>query len=106
MPIGAPIRVPVSSGAIVVLQSLAPATTGSAVFTYQVVGDYYRWYEQPFIGLQMWIYYLFLIAVGIAICFSLYLGVSSIPFSIFCTVATICGGCGLLCCRTCNWLIK
>ena len=45
MPIRAPIRVPISSGAIVVLQSLAPATTGSAVFTYQVVGDYYRWYE-------------------------------------------------------------
>ena len=34
VPIGAPIRVPVSSGAIVVLQSVASATTGSAVFSY------------------------------------------------------------------------
>lgn len=63
--VGAPIRVPVSSGAIVTLQTTGGSSrTGEGTFSYKVVGDYYRWYEKPFIGLHVASYYLFVIFIA------------------------------------------
>ena len=65
---GAPVRIPVSEGAIVTLQvnSLA-SSTASASFSYKVVGVPYNWYEKPFIGKSQSMYILFLVAFGIAV---------------------------------------
>ena len=51
VPVGAPIRIPITDGAVVVLQvqgALSPA--GSATFSYKVVGTKYNWYEELFLG--------------------------------------------------------
>ena len=66
IPIGAPARVPISSGAIVVLQVASGQTAGNATFSYKVVGVKYNWYELPFIGKKFWVYVLFLVALALA----------------------------------------
>jgi hypothetical protein len=46
VPVGAPIRVPITDGAIIVLKVNGPTNpAGSATFSYQVVGTKYSWYE-------------------------------------------------------------
>lgn len=65
VPIGAPARVPISSGAIVVLQINSGSTSGNATFSYRVSGVKYNWYEAPFIGKAYWVYILFLIALAL-----------------------------------------
>ena len=42
--LGAPVRVPVSSGAIVVVQVNTGQKSGNALFSYRVVGTKYNWY--------------------------------------------------------------
>lgn len=64
MVIGAPVRVPISSGAIIVSQ--ATASKGSSKFSFKVVGTEYTWYEKPFIGMHFIAYYFFLAALIIA----------------------------------------
>lgn len=69
MVLGAPIRVPISSGAIIVEQVSAPARTGSTTFSFEVVGIPYPWYEKPFIGVPVGWYYVFGVAFfPVAIC--------------------------------------
>lgn len=65
MAVGAPVRVPISSGAIIVSQ--ATARTGASQFSFKVVGTEYTWYEKPFVGLHVSAYYLFLITLVIAV---------------------------------------
>lgn len=64
MVIGAPVRVPISSGAIIVSQ--ATANKGASKFSFKVVGTEYTWYEKPFIGMHFIAYYFFLAALIIA----------------------------------------
>lgn len=64
MAIGAPIRVPISSGAIIVAQ--ATSGTGSVAFSFKVVGIEYKWWQQPFIDLEVGWYYTFLVTLVIA----------------------------------------
>jgi hypothetical protein len=45
LPLGAPVRVPISSGAIVVIQASSGLSTAKAQFSYRVVGTKYNWYE-------------------------------------------------------------
>ena len=45
VPIGAPVRVPIGSGAIVVIQATSGLSTVKAQFSYKVVGTKYNWYE-------------------------------------------------------------
>ena len=67
-PTGAPIRVPISEGAIVVLQTAnINSATSSATFSYRVEGTEYNWYEKPFIGDNQKYYIWFQIAMMIAI---------------------------------------
>lgn len=57
--VGAPIRVPVSSNAIIVLQSVGERKqTGTGTFSFRVEGLRYNWYERPFIGMKVGAYYL------------------------------------------------
>lgn len=62
--VGAPIRVPVTEQAILVMQSTgAQARTGTAKFSYKVVGTYYSWYERPFIGIHVAWYYITIVII-------------------------------------------
>jgi hypothetical protein len=63
--LGAPARVPIGSGAIVVIQVKNGYTLGKAQFSYKVVGTKYNWYEQPFVGKKIVYYYLFLVALAL-----------------------------------------
>lgn len=59
MVVGAPVRVPVTEGAIITMQSTgAQARTGTGKFSFKVVGTYYSWYERPFIGISVAFYYI------------------------------------------------
>lgn len=65
--LGAPIRVPTSSGgAIVVVYTDAPAVAGSVEFSHKVIGSNYKWFE--FVGTPIWVYYLFLVVCALALC--------------------------------------
>ena len=64
MSVGAPVRVPISSGAIIVAQ--ASSGTGTAKFSFKVVGVEYTWYEKPFVGVNVVWYYMYLITLVIA----------------------------------------
>lgn len=66
VPIGAAARVPISSGAIVVLQVANGQQSGTAQFSYKVVGTKYNWYEKAFIGKSVPVYRLFLAALCLA----------------------------------------
>lgn len=57
-------RVPISSGAVVVAQ--ATSGSGTAKFSFKVVGVEYTWYEKPFVGVEVGWYYMFLITLVIA----------------------------------------
>jgi len=48
--LGAPYRVPASSGVIVVMQTIGSQLSGSGQFSYQTIGVQYDWYESPYIG--------------------------------------------------------
>jgi hypothetical protein len=85
VPIGAPARVPISSGAIVVLQINSGSTSGNAVFSYKVSGVKYNWYEAPFIGKAYWVYILFLIALALGFAI-----VVCCPVFCICCCACIC----------------
>lgn len=61
--VGAPYRVNVGDGAIVVLQ--ATSASGSGSFSYQVIGAEYPWFEKPFIGQDVWLWYMFAVAVNL-----------------------------------------
>jgi len=79
--------VPISSGVIIVWQAFGTGTAtgaknGAGSFSYVVVGEYYRWYEAPFVGLNFPIYVLFLISCALALF----------------TVVTAPGGLMLMCC--------
>ena len=71
---------PISSGAIVVVQVASGQTAGNAAFSYKVVGVKYNWYQAPFIGKAYWIFILFLIALALAFT----IVVCCPVFSIFC----------------------
>ena len=64
--LGAPVRVPITSGAIVVLQVANGQTTGSAQFSYKVVGTKYNWYEKAFLNKSKKVYRLFLVSLWVA----------------------------------------
>lgn len=110
-PVGAPIRVPISSGAIIVLQisavSAQAANLATATFSYKVVGTEYTWYEAPFVGLDIALYYCFLVAIAIALVIMLTFVMISIVwptlFAVFIGTSPIscftCVCCVLLCCR-------
>jgi hypothetical protein len=73
MEIGAPVRVPISSKAIIFVQIAADKTIGSLKFSYKIVGTAYTWYESPFINkdvvwfdLFKWV--LFSVVTFIVIC--------------------------------------
>lgn len=69
MVLGAPIRVPVSSGVIIVEQISTPARQGSTTFSFEVIGINYPWYERAFIGVPVGWYYVFGVAFfPVAIC--------------------------------------
>ena len=55
VPSGAPIRVPIENGLIVVLYTSPTATKGSATFSYHVEGTSLKWFER-----SRGLYYLFL----------------------------------------------
>jgi hypothetical protein len=76
VPFGAPVRVPISSGAIVVLQAGNSKTTGSAQFSYKVVGTKYNWYEKAFMGKSNKVYILFLVSLCLALAIVLCVGCS------------------------------
>ena len=101
--IGAPVRVKVSTGAIITLQVQPPARNGEAKVLYKVVGAKYKWYERPFIRMNFVAYIFFLIAFSIAltvivVCSSvilMFLLVS--PVVNVCGLPTLCFG-GVSCC--------
>jgi hypothetical protein len=56
--IGAPYRLSVTSKAIVVLQTKTKAGSGSGSFTYRVVGKSYPFWEKPFLGREVYLWYI------------------------------------------------
>ena len=103
--VGAPVRIPISSGAIVVLQvSSLTATSGSAVFSYQVIGTKYRWFEYPFINLNIWYYWLFLAACALAAFLVIFgpLIFLSLTIGGIITIFSFCGCFGICFCCCCK----
>lgn len=66
MAIGAPVRIPVSEGAIVTLRVAdLKQNDGKATFSYMVSGTRYRWYERPFVNnLHIYFYYIMIGVIG------------------------------------------
>jgi hypothetical protein len=69
VPSGAPIRVPIENGLIVVLYTSPTATKGSATFSYHVEGTGYKWFEQAdrFLENYIWFSKLFTVIFGIVL---------------------------------------
>ena len=68
MSFGAAVRVKVSESIIVVLSVDSLLTSeASAKFSYKVVGKKYKWYEKPFIELNIWYYYFFMVSGALAL---------------------------------------
>ena len=67
---GAPYEIPISSRAILVLQTQRNKFGGSGSFSYRVVGEEYPFWETPFLG-RTWLWYPFLVLIYV------------VPFAIF-----------------------
>ena len=104
VPVGAPIRVSVNNGAIIVLRTTnTNAAVSTGKFSYNMDGTYYNWIERPFIGVGVGWYYitislifiaLLLVAIPLVI-FVIYVLCPLIPISqCFCL-----GGLIYYCCR-------
>ena len=66
-------------------------------FGYQVVGEPYKWFERPFMGKKVGLYYATLVALPIAIFFALF-GICCVPFSMTgcCLFTGLCSLAGLI----------
>lgn len=51
---GAPYRLPISSKAILVMQTIEDGNSGSGSFSYQVFGEEYPFWESYFLGENLW----------------------------------------------------
>jgi hypothetical protein len=81
VPIGAPLRVPISSGVLVLSDLINSTEFAHVTFGYQVVGEPYKWFERPFIGKKVGLYYTTLVAIPITILLVLSC-IFCVPFSI------------------------
>ena len=84
--LGAPFRVPISDKILIIAQTQYEGPVGSVSFSYQVFGEAYPVYEQPFLGLDIVWWYVALV------------GVALVP----CLLVTVPGYC---CCRHCKCCI-
>lgn len=97
---------PISEGAIVVIQAASPAINGAASFSYVVVGGYYSWFDKPFVNIKWSLggYYIFLTTLWIAFliicCVMPTACVASVVASAFscCTCLLGCYCCKRCCC--------
>lgn len=89
--IGAPLRVPISSEALVLSDLINSTEFAQVKFGYQVVGEPYRWFELPFIGKNVGLYYSTLAAMSVGILLVLS-GIFCVPISMAgcCWVTGIC----------------
>jgi hypothetical protein len=96
-PIGAPIRVPVNNGAVIVLRSSNTNLVNAGKFSYEVKGRYYNWIEKPFIGLHVSAYYITISLIFIALIMFVTC-LCAIPW-IPCVTCFSCAGVYCCCCR-------
>jgi len=82
--IGAPLRVPISSGVLVLSDLINSTEFAHVTLWYQVVGEPYKWFERPFMGKKVGLYYATLVALPICAFISILLvfsGICCVPFS-------------------------
>ena len=93
---GAPFRINYGNEALVVLQVNAPARDGQVQFSYKMMGQKYKWFEYPFVGIWgslVW-YWITMVLILIAL-----LIVVSSPIAVPLSALVLVGGAGafLLC---------